>query len=378
MAQRRVRNNLTRDQARDTKLSSAQEALHTNRYGLTPEQMLKLNKKEGRSAPALAPREILAKRKKRNAKGKRERPIKATSGFPQRQPLANLRDRPEINPAPRMIQTPGWFTSQGPVDVSIIVPLYKSREAIKRQIASWDLVDDGLTKEIIYVDDQCPSRSYRVVLEMWEGKRKRHKIKSPIGKLVLNQSNSGFGPTCNVGAAKANGKYLIFLNADTMVTPNWIKPLVTPLMDDPSIGIVGNLQVATNGKIDSAGSQWQWSTKTFQHIGRHIFNGKEIKNAFPLDKAPRELLRPGDRDMVTGACFAIRSDLYMDLGGFDEGFRIGYWEDSDLNMRVKDAGYRIYYEPASRIIHNVGQSGAGGHEFMGENRRKTYTLRLCL
>jgi GT2 family glycosyltransferase/ADP-heptose:LPS heptosyltransferase len=251
--------------------------------------------------------------------------------------------------------------------------MYRSREVIQGQIGSWDLTDCGLSQEVIYVDDSCPNESYREVLESWD--RLKHLLKAPVGKIVRNDRNGGYAHACNTGAKFASGKYLIFLNADTNMTPGWVKPMVDAIEADPAVGMVGNMHLKMrNGRpsIDSAGSEWCWRVGSFEHVGRHIYHGQPLAEPMYLEGAPEDIVTPGYRDMVTGCCFLMRAELYERLGGFDTGYRVGYWEDSDLNMKVKRAGYRVLYEPRSRIYHMVGHSGSGGHAFMQNNRERFY------
>lgn len=117
-----------------------------------------------------------------------------------------------------------WFQNKKEVDISIIIPCYNSSEVITKQIQNWDFCEnDGLSKEIIYVDDACPTSSRISIINSWNLKRKT--LTNPVGKLLVVSPNSGFANACNFGAAQAKGKYLIFLNADTTVTKNWIKPM---------------------------------------------------------------------------------------------------------------------------------------------------------
>src|SRR5690606_16549889 len=105
-------------------------------------------------------------------------------------------------PHHRLFNTPDWFSNTQPVDVSIIIPCFKSQEVLPEQINSWDLSDDGLSKEIIYVDDACPMKSHLVVLQEWE--KKKAQLMSPVGKIVVNGRNAGFAFACNVGARHAS------------------------------------------------------------------------------------------------------------------------------------------------------------------------------
>ena len=315
--------------------------------GLTVEQVTELFGGEKKTKP----------RRRINSKSKR---IKKDNRPEQ---ISVAHQSAQARPKHSEYPTPAWFRNDSEVDVSIIVPMFKSLECIRRQIQSWTFGED-VTHEIIYVDDACPNHSHRFIVEEWE----KRKPKQKIGKVVHNEKNGGFAFACNTGAKYAKGRYLIFLNADTEVSEDWIKPIIEPLKDE-EIGIVGNMQVNKNGNIDSAGSAWSWSTESFQHIGRSVYGGKGLARPHKLSDAPDTIFKPAERDMVTGCCIAIRKKLFVDLEGFDdERYKIGYWEDADLCMRVRAEGYKIYYQPESRIIHKVGHSNAGGHPAVKANR----------
>jgi len=366
---KKINQSLRREQkARQAKQDKINEALakkpsvgYLNKFGMTSEQIKRANSK----TESQNPKQVVNGRCRNRKKGRVTRPTKASKRV--RLHMPNARELTDINPVAQNMPVPSWFTSRKrKVDVSIIVPMYRSQEVIKQQILSWDLKNDGLTKEIIYCDDCCPGRSHAAVISTWT--KRQRELKNPVGRIIINQNHSGFSPTCNIGAGDARGDYLIFLNADCVVTQGWIKPLIDRLKSDPEIGIVGNLQLSQDGTIDSAGSEWSWTSKTFQHIGKTIYKGKRLNNPFAIAKAPKDLLLPGEREMVTGCCMAVPKKLFEDIGGFDEHYRIGYWEDADFNLAVRSAGYKVYYEPKSKIVHHGGHSRSANHQFSQHNK----------
>lgn len=305
-------------------------------------------------------KERLIQRKVRNAKNNKRTSARPTKSEP------TFERTPFKPPGHKIVPVPDWFDSKGEIDVSIIVPCFKSQDYIREQIASWNLTDDGLKKEIIYVDDNCPFNTHVAVLDAWGQRRKE--LTAPVGKIIQNVKNGGFGCACNVGASHATGKYLLFLNADTVAKTNWVRPMYDAFAD-PGIGLVGNLQLRNDGTIDSCGSEWCWKSSSFMHAGRYVFNKKRLNKPYTLETAPPELLIPHDVEMVTGACILIPKNLFDKIGGFDTEYRIGYWEDSELSMRVHSHGYRIRAIPDSRIIHKVGHTNSGAHAFIDQNRR---------
>lgn len=261
---------------------------------------------------------------------------------------------------------PGVYRNSDAFDISVIIPMYKSKEVIEDQIRRWPTTDKGLSVELIYVDDRCPTHSSQAVMQGWT---KRRDAKEFNVRLVLNERNKGFGEACNTGAFYAKGRYLIFLNADTVPDPNWLWPIYELFEKDAKVGIVGNLQLKEGGEhhgtIDSAGSEWYWPERNFLHIGRHIYKGELLEKPMSPKELPQE---PVEREMVTGCCLAIRSELYKNIGGFNQSYRIGYWEDSELNMAVRDKGYKVIFQPKSIIWHKLSHAKVGQHIYHEVNK----------
>ena len=166
--------------------------------------------------------------------------------------------------------------------------------------------------------------------------------------------NLGFAQGCNAGAMHTNASKLVFLNNDCVPHPGWLWPLAYHL-DDAGIGVTGSLLVYPNGTVQHAGVQVSFTREP----GREAWN---------IDRgAPRSLCRyPRDVPAVTGACLAIRSDVFDQLNGFDPGFRNGY-EDVDLCLRARDAGYRVVFEPSSVVTHLESASGPERFQYVSEN-----------
>lgn len=338
-----------------------QDKKRVNKWGMTPDQIRKAFDKKTEKP--------VSKTTKLVQKQSVTRPIKSQRlTAPFKKPKLLL-DVPVVSSQLYIpYRTPSWFESKDKAEVSVIIPMFRSSSEIKELIASWDLINDGTKVEIIFVDDCCPQNSKDAVLSKWL--ERKEDITKPIGRIIYSPENQGFGTSCNIGAMNATGDYLIFLNADTQVTPGWIRPLIRQLKKD-EVGIVGNMQLkSVNGKdiIDSAGSEWNWNSSSFMHIGRDIYNGVRLQNPFSLTNCPKEIFETQEREMVTGACLAIRKSLFQEIGGFNPNYRIAYWEDSEICMAVREMGYKVIYQPNSRIYHSGQHSKSGGHKFNEHNR----------
>lgn len=361
-----VRQRLSRQQQINQALEQRKEKPYMTRWGLTPDQIRRAFDNKPRSRT-----EAIRAKRTPGPNRKTVRPPKATRGINKNAAPRLLLEVPATSILNAVqYPTPPWFTQTEKVDVSVIVPLFKSKSVLKDLIDSWDLYNSGLKVEMIFVDDCCPMDSKNAAIQLWTARKPQ--LKDPVGRVYHTPVNQGFGTSCNTGAYHAKGEYLIFLNADTIVTKDWIRPIVRLLKKD-DIGIVGNLQIKKGGQwtecIDGAGSEWHWEDMTFHHIGRHVYKGKRIQRPFHPDNCPADILEGvSDREMVTGCCIGIRKKVFQELGGFNPNYRIGYWEDSDLCLTAQEAGYRVVFTPFSKIWHKLSHSNAGGHKYQEHNR----------
>lgn len=164
---------------------------------------------------------------------------------------------------------------------------------------------------------------------------------------IHNPVNQGFAVACNQGAKAATGSICVFLNNDTQVHAGWLTPLVEALKE-PKVGIAGSLLLYPNGEIQHSGVYLKFQGTTLM-----CWNWMTPRNRGPVAA-------------VTGACMAMRRDVWGMVGGFDERYWNGA-EDVDLCLKVATAGYACMYDPASVVTHRESASGAERWSRVHEN-----------
>ena len=165
---------------------------------------------------------------------------------------------------------------------------------------------------------------------------------SPL-RVIRHENNLGFLLNCNAAAAAAEGRYIAFLNNDTLPLPGWLDTLLVLMRTDSRIGMVGSKLINTDGTLQEAGGII-WRDGSAWNFGR---GSEPNRSAFNYVK---------DVDYISGAAILISRQLWQELGGFDTYFTPAYCEDSDLAFRVRRHGSRVVFQPASVVIHHEGRS----------------------
>lgn len=223
----------------------------------------------------------------------------------------------------------GAFPSPGenPPQVSVVIPAHNHLKMSRTCLASIAAACDGsVTYEVILVDDASTEDMGALSTSF-----------ANLSLLRL-EKNSGYVLACNAGAAIARGKHILFLNNDVMVLPGWLETLHLALESDPRAAIVGSLLADITGRVQEAGGLL-WNDGTASHYA---------KGASPSEPQLSHLC---EVDYCSGASMLVRGDFWRRTGGFDERFGMGYCEDADLAMRARAEGFRVLFQPDSRVIH---------------------------
>lgn len=162
-------------------------------------------------------------------------------------------------------------------------------------------------------------------------------------KVIQNKKNLGFAEANNIGFKKAKGEYILLLNNDTKVTPNFLTELVRVMESDKKIGAVQPKIIFMDSKRLQAGGSFLTKTGFLYHFGCQ-------KN--PDDKKYNQ---PLEIFSTSGSCLLIRRKVIEKVGLFDPDF-FCYFEETDFCWRVWLAGYKILYLPTAMIYHKGSQT----------------------
>lgn len=213
------------------------------------------------------------------------------------------------------------------VSFSIIIPNYNGESFLDpclKSVFSQDYPDF----EVILVDNASTDQSVALVRRLY-----------PLVTIIENRTNRGFAGGCNDGIQVSGGRYLLFLNTDTVLSKNFLSFLYSAAMERPEYGMYAPKIVYPDGSLQAAGSGASFSGSSWER-------GKGKTDLYVYD-TPCEVFGP------YGAAALFSRELIQTVGGFDEDFFL-FVEETDLTFRARLTGYRCWYEPKAVVIHYHG------------------------
>ena len=242
--------------------------------------------------------------------------------------------------------------------VSAVIVTYNCKEVVMDCLESLTIGQEPVSIEIIVIDNDSTDGTSDVLSECAS--------RYPQLKVKLNRENVGFGRAANQGAELAHGRYLFLLNPDTAVKPGSLGILTRFLEEHPEIGVVGPKVLNVDGSVQASRQRIPtirsllFETWRLWRLSPVLFGGQRY--------ATVNTNLSGEVEWVSGAAMMMTSQLFREVGGFDENFFL-YYEDTDLCVRVRKQGFSIWYLPTAEIVH-IGM-------YTSNKMRKLFELSNC-
>lgn len=231
------------------------------------------------------------------------------------------------------------------MDASIVIVSYNGQELLRRCLASIYQHTQGLSFEVIVVDNSSRDGTPEMVEQEFSQVR-----------LVRRSSNAGFAAAVNEGISQAAGDTFVVLNPDTELDTNVLAPALAYLRGHPEIGILAPKLLDDDGAL-------QLSCRAFPGFATALFNRYSLlTRLLPKNRFSSRYLMSGfdhsrtaDVDWASAACWLIQRSAYERTGPMDEAY---FWsiEDVDYCQRVHRAGLRVVYFPEVSLQHHIGGS----------------------
>jgi GT2 family glycosyltransferase len=231
------------------------------------------------------------------------------------------------------------------IELSIVIVSWNVKELLRNCLDSIRDKISSLSFEVIIIDNASSDSSVEMIREEFSWVT-----------LVVNKENSGFAKANNQGIKMSQGRNILFLNPDTLIVSDAIQRMVARLDADLTLGAIGCRM------LDFEGNLQMTCARNFPTPLNQFFEIMMLRRLFPKNKLFGNALlsywdHKGHRyiDCFSGACFMVRKDVLNVIGGFDERYFM-YAEDIDLCYRIKNTGFKLFYDGSIEILHYSGAS----------------------
>jgi GT2 family glycosyltransferase len=235
----------------------------------------------------------------------------------------------EALPPPALLVAP---ESNAVPEITVLIPVHNHWPITLNALRSLVAMANGTSFEVIVADDASSDATTQLGRQL------------PWLRIWRSEHNQGFLDTCNGAAALARGKLLLLLNNDVLVGDHALDRLAETFARHPEAGVVGAAMWSADGRPQEVGGI-VWADGQVWNHGRNF----PPEHGFALAYERR-------CDTVSGCALAINRELWNELEGFDPRYRPAYAEDTDLCLRVRQAGPSVWVQPAARILHLEGLS----------------------
>lgn len=243
------------------------------------------------------------------------------------------------------MSTNGSAPQAGPQpDVSVVVVSFNTCDMLRDCLNTLQERAGDVTYEIIVVDNASRDGSADMIAEEF-----------PEALLIRSEKNLGFAGANNEGFEIARGRYIVLLNSDAFVEEGALPLSVRKMDEQPHVGLASGRLVGRDGS-------WQPSARMFPSVTNELLTLSGLGDKYPhskffgrMDRTWADPMEPAEVDWVPGAYSIIRREALESIGYFDRRFFL-YYEEVDLCLRIKEAGYELWYWPDIVVVHIGGES----------------------
>lgn len=230
--------------------------------------------------------------------------------------------------------------------ISVLIVSYNVAPRLRRCLEA--LTAAAADLEIIVVDNASPDDSAAMVARDFPGVR-----------LLAWEENHGFSAAINAAARLARGHLLLLLNPDARVDAGALARMPEALASRPGVAAVGFRQLDDNGRFQlSVGPPPSLALEIVRRFVQRRLDAGDERLGHMLD---RLLARPRPVPWAAASSLLVRRSAFEAVGGFDERFFL-YFEDIDFCLRLRAAGFGVYYDPSIVVSHERGESARSAPE----------------
>ncbi|MCC5918041.1 MAG: glycosyltransferase family 2 protein [Cryomorphaceae bacterium] len=233
------------------------------------------------------------------------------------------------------------------MEIAVVVLNYNGRDLLRKYLPA--LIKNSEGASLVVIDNASTDESVAVLTEEF-----------PEVKRIINPKNTGYAGGYNEGLKSVDADVYVLINSDVEVTPNWLVPIRDAFLSDSKLGAVQPAILSDERRefYEYAGAAGGF----IDALGYPFCRGRVFDT---LEKNEGQYEDSIDCFWASGACMAVRSEVFHKLDGFYDHY-FAHMEEIDLCWRMKSEGFTIKCLPQSKVYH------LGGGTLSYQNSRKMY------
>ncbi len=223
--------------------------------------------------------------------------------------------------------------------LSVVIVSFNTRDILRNALEALFEESQGIEMEVFVVDNNSHDDSAAMVQRCF-----------PSVRLIANTVNLGFAAANNQAFRLTSGRYIILLNPDAYVKPSAIKNCIAFMEETPQCGLCGGKIISPEGRLEPSARRFPSALSKLLTLSgiRGKFPHSPLLNYHEFGGFAHD--RPMEVDWVPGTFTIVRKAMLDAIGVFDERFYI-YYEETDLCLRAKKAGWKIFFIPDASVMH---------------------------
>ncbi len=224
-------------------------------------------------------------------------------------------------------------------DLSIVIVNRNTRDLLLDCISSVYATVPPLSFEIWVVDNGSSDGSIAAVERAF-----------PDVRCIRNEQNLGFAKANNQALRRAEGRYLVLLNTDAVLTPSALATIIDFMERNKNVAVCGGQLLNRDGSLQN-------SIANAPTLATELLNKSLLRRLNPSRYPGKEqrFQHPTEVESIIGACMVVRKEAVDKIGLLDESYFF-FFEETDWCRRMTESGWRVYFHPEARIYHLQGES----------------------
>ena len=230
------------------------------------------------------------------------------------------------------------------MDLAVVVVTHNQHDLLRQCLRSVLTAMEHVEGEVVVVDNASIDATQRVLVREF-----------PQVRIIRNETNLHYTRAVNQGMRATGGRYVCLLNDDTEVKPDCLHSAIAFMDDHPRCGALGPMLMSPFGEVQVSAQKFPTPFREIMAVTGLAWRLRKQRWTAPIQREYPMPMQTQVVDWVCGGAVFLRRSVMTELGYHDENY-LFYRDDPDIGMRLRSAGWNVWYFVDARVIHHHGAS----------------------